>query len=165
MTETATKSPFVTVTLTLEQVVEIYQAIQAIDAGFEDVVTTDKGTEKIRRRYRISDHGVYRLGINHGTLRKQVEATQASLNGMVDELSNGVGSILREILDDDGSKVINPAAVEFDRRRQELLSSEVTLQLRTIRVSDLVVDGDHNRSVPATIISVLMPILEDDSTL
>lgn len=162
MTETATTSTQITVTLTLETVMEMYQAIQAIDTGYEDVIVTEKGEEKIRRRYRITDRAVYYLGVNHSKLRKHVKALQAGLNNIVDELSNGLGTIFREITKTDGSKDVNPLAVEFDRRRNDLLAQTVDVDLRTIAMNDIVLDGD--RCVPATVISALSPIILTDDT-
>lgn len=135
-------------TLTYRQALDLYNALAALD-GRSEV----RGDHVVTVPFHISNDGRLAIGTNRAILRTIKDVIEETQNGILLELSGGVGALMPTIRDDAGRDVPNPVCAEYHRRILDLMNRSVDVELTTIRRQDLLPDGDdvHNEIPPSAI--------------
>jgi len=147
--------------LTYRKAQDFYNALTALD-GAKVIV----GNEVHNMAYRIGADGLWNIVQNKKALHKAIDQINEFQKALVNQYSDGKGTIDHEIKSADGDRIQNPKFTEFmiafDAKLNEVYG---TIQLRTISVKDLnlLTEGATGRTndIPASVLEHLSDMLTD----
>lgn len=143
------------VTLTYRRALDLYNALAALD-GRSEV----RGDHVVTVPFHISNDGRLAIGSNRAILRTIKDIVEETQNGILLELSGGVGVLMPTIQGDEGRDIPNPVCAEYHRRILDLMNRTVDVDLMTIRRHDILPEGgDVQNEIPPSAIEHLVVIL------
>jgi hypothetical protein len=136
------------VSLTMSECLSIHAGLNALDQY--TVVVKENGQEKsISKQYKLGNARMT-VALDMSALKSVADAAEKARTGLITEIGQG-----KDI------KIGTPEGKKFTDQMQQWLDSPCSVKPGHIKLADLKIgDGDGENPIPPSVISALLPILD-----